>query len=531
MRTARCASKLTGVAPTACSGVQRSHRLRVLANTTAISSPRAQSLHYRLYSTEKSDSPSHTKDWVEYYSGSSQRSRPKPSEKNTGSNDPKIIFTDTKYAGTYLAGRGLIDKDKHIKLYQEFKPYTGIVKPGPTDIAGEPTEVHILYRETSPPEKILDGIRRLCFNPSYVVAKAHHNSTIMSTDLVGVQLGYVSHSLPHEAQPMLPAHKQWKISKGGRGLEKIFRFNNYDDAQAFLGAIPRLVRVKISKSTVVEHHPVYGISGRRVFVRWSTHEPSEGISSWDVNCAKQTDRLAGSCNVKDVLPEILEWTFETKWEKQSADDTTTPPVPPASSSEASAPTPTDKPQSSEGLMKIIDSLMTTTQGVIMAAEDSSKVNEKLSEAEKALRMLLVDIEAEKAAQQAKEEEKEKQVQEWLESKDAEASNEESPAAEAAHAEAPQAEVTEIEAAQEGAVQEEVVQEEVVFTEENQAEAGVVQEETVPTEEKQAEAAVVQGEAAQTQADQTEVNDTDKPVEVGSEEPDTAESKPEGDKKN
>ncbi|KAK6543315.1 hypothetical protein TWF694_000069 [Orbilia ellipsospora] len=512
MSTARCASKLTGVVPNLCSGVQRSPRPRILA--TAALRPRPQSLHSRLYSTNKSETPTHTRNWVEYYSGASEKSRPKPTEKNTGSDDPKIIFTDTKYAGTYLSGRGLIDKDKHIELYNEFKPHTGIVKPSPTDIAGESTEVHILYRDTSPPEKILDGIRRLCFNPSYVVAKAHHSNTVMSSDLVGVQLGHVSHILPHESQPMLPVHKQWKISKGGRGLEKIFRFNNYDDAQAFMNAIPRLVRVKISKSTVVEHHPVYGISGRRVFIRWSTHEPSEGISSWDVSCAKQTDRLAGSCNVKDVLPEILQWTFETRWEKKSTDTTTTPQASPPSPT--SSTTPSDKPQASAGLMKIIDSLMVTTQGVMIAAEDSSKVNEQLSEAEEALRQLLVDIETEKAVQQSKEEEKEKQVQEWLESKDSETPNEETSTAEAAQAEASHTEVTKIEAAQREAVSTEENNAEVTRTEDTNVEAINIE--------------VVQSEETQTDATQVEENDVNTPSDVGPEGSNSTEAKFEGEKK-
>ncbi|KAK6532263.1 hypothetical protein TWF281_006455 [Arthrobotrys megalospora] len=323
---------------------------------------------------------------------------------------PKLRFTDIKTGMKYHAGRSLVTGEEAKELYAGFKPYVGIVKPGPTDLPGAPTQVHILYRETtSPPERIIESIRRLCYNPSYIVTKEFGPHTVKSTDLLNVELGYSSHFLPNELKPMVMVHKAWRIAKGGRAIEKIFRFDNRDSAREFANGLQRLIKIKITKTSLVEHHPSFGIYGRRVFVRWGTEQPEAAISSWDIACAKQTDRWAGSCNVKDLLPEILDWKFETKFVDRSFQE-------PKSKSEPK-PNPDPVTDASDNLMNIIEGLMSTTKNLMQAAEEPSTVQNALEEASAALSETIERIKKETEENKVLQEAREVEVLKWLDSED------------------------------------------------------------------------------------------------------------------
>ncbi|EGX52275.1 hypothetical protein AOL_s00043g64 [Orbilia oligospora ATCC 24927] len=322
---------------------------------------------------------------------------------------PSLRFTDIKTGTKYHAGRSLVTGEEAKELYNEFKAHTAIVKPGPTDLPGKPTQVHILYREpTSPPERILESIRRLCFNPSYIVTKEFGPHAIKSTDLINVELGYCSHYLPHEMKPMVLVHKNWTISKGGRSLEKIFRFDNRTSARDFANGLQRLIKIKVTKTMLVEHHPAFGIYGRRVFVRWGTEQPHEAISSWDIACAKQTDRWAGACNVKDLLPEILDWTFDTKFVDKSNPEQTHQTQTQQSDPETNA---------SDNLMDIIEGLMATTKSLMQAAEEPSTVQSTLSMASEALSKTIEKISKEKEENKESAAAKEAEVLRWLNSEE------------------------------------------------------------------------------------------------------------------
>ncbi|KAF3199937.1 hypothetical protein TWF106_002867 [Orbilia oligospora] len=323
---------------------------------------------------------------------------------------PSLRFTDIKTGTKYHAGRSLVTGEEAKELYNEFKAHSAIVKPGPTDLPGKPTQVHILYREpTSPPERILESIRRLCFNPSYIVTKEFGPHAIKSTDLINVELGYCSHYLPHELKPMVLVHKNWTISKGGRSLEKIFRFDNRTSARDFANGLQRLIKIKVTKTMLVEHHPAFGIYGRRVFVRWGTEQPHEAISSWDIACAKQTDRWAGACNVKDLLPEILDWTFETKFvDKSNPEQIRQTQQPLQSDPETNA---------SDNLMDIIEGLMATTKSLMQAAEEPSTVQSTLSMASEALSKTIEKISKEKEENKELAAAKEAEVLQWLNSEE------------------------------------------------------------------------------------------------------------------
>ncbi|KAK6518445.1 hypothetical protein TWF506_005599 [Arthrobotrys conoides] len=319
---------------------------------------------------------------------------------------PPLRFTDIKTGMKYHAGRSLVTGEEAKALYGEFQAHTAIVKPGPTDLPGNPTQVHILYRNpTSPPERILESIRRLCFNPSYIVTKEFGPHAVKSTDLINVELGYCSHYLPHELKPMVLVHKNWKISKGGRSLEKIFRFDNRTSARDFANGLQRLIKIKVTKTQLVEHHPSFGIYGRRVLVRWGTEQPHEAISSWDIACAKQTDRWAGACNVKDLLPEILEWTFETKFVDRTEQ------------TQLQAPQSDPETNASDNLMDIIEGLMATTKSLMQAAEEPSTVQATLSMASEALSKTIEKISKERVENKEMEAAREEEVLRWLNSEE------------------------------------------------------------------------------------------------------------------
>ncbi|KAK6347793.1 hypothetical protein TWF718_005618 [Orbilia javanica] len=318
---------------------------------------------------------------------------------------PTLRFTDIRTGMKYFAGRTLVSGEEAKELYKEFRAHTGIVKPGPTDLPGKPTQVHILYRDPkSPPERVLESIRRLCFNPCYIVTREFGPHAVKSTDLINVELGYASHYLPHELKPMVLVHKNWKISKGGRSLEKIFRFDNRTTAKEFANGLQRLIKIKVTKNTLLEHHPVFGVYGRRVFVRWGTEQPHEAISSWDIACAKQTDRWAGACNVKDLLPEILDWTFETKFVDKGV-----------TTGASSLPLSDPETNASENLMDIIEGLMATTKSLMQSAEEPSTIQATLSMASESLSKTIEKIAREKVDNQALEAAREDEVLRWLDS--------------------------------------------------------------------------------------------------------------------
>ncbi|KAK6341686.1 hypothetical protein TWF696_008754 [Orbilia brochopaga] len=236
--------------------------------------------------------------------------RSRPPREDDGRRPPRN-FDSHPMGTTKLQHRQLIPPETAAELYREFKPHKAVITPGPTDPPGyEPQEVNILWRESSPPERMLASLARLCFSPSYRIAKAPGPDTVNSTDLIGMQLAFGTVMLPPEPRPMKRCHKEWKIGRGGVSLEKAFRFSDAGQALRFITGLQYLMKIKIGKRDYLEHHPDLGFSGRRVFVRWGTHEPRLGISSWDIYCAKRTDFWAVRCQVRDVVPETASWTLK-----------------------------------------------------------------------------------------------------------------------------------------------------------------------------------------------------------------------------
>ncbi|KAF3901945.1 hypothetical protein ABW21_db0209221 [Orbilia brochopaga] len=222
---------------------------------------------------------------------------------------PANSFSQIRPPGTTkLDRRQVIPPEDSAQLYSEFKPHKGVITPGPTDPPGhEPQEVKLLWRESSPPDRMLESLARLCYSPSYRIAKAPAPDTISSAELIGVQLAYGATQLPTTPRPMTRSYKEWKIGKGGASLEKAYRFPDAAQALRFANGLQFIMKIKIGKVDYLEHHADFAFCGRRVFVRWGTHEPQHGISSWDIYCAKRTDFWAIRCQVRDVKPETATW--------------------------------------------------------------------------------------------------------------------------------------------------------------------------------------------------------------------------------
>ncbi|EWC44762.1 hypothetical protein DRE_06540 [Drechslerella stenobrocha 248] len=326
--------------------------------------------------------------------------RDKPHFDGTGGgNTSEQSSRNVPWNAGMISKREVMSPEEARKVYQEFKSHKAVITPGPTDPPGyEPREVNILWRRTSPPERLATSISRLCYNPCYRVAKVPGPDCVNSADLVTVELGYASPALPLEPRPMHRLWKEWKISEGGAAIEKIFRFPNRAMALKFVGGLQYIMKIKISKRECLEHFPSIGIEGRRAFIRWGTHDPEPGISSFDIYCAKQTDRWAGTCGVKDALPEVTKWTFKVDVQKDTKTATKRPVEPILSDTDLSSEVP--KPLSTRLLPAIqalvqaknslqasgttanssVDTLEQVKKNVLQTAQDLIRTADELEQA-------------------------------------------------------------------------------------------------------------------------------------------------------
>lgn len=76
----------------------------------------------------------------------------------------------------------------------------------------------------------------------------------------------------------------WEVKEGK--LHKTFKF------ETFAQAIGWMVSVAI-QADKMDHHPDWTNAYNRVMVDLSTHDMDDAISSFDVNLARQMEKLAG----------------------------------------------------------------------------------------------------------------------------------------------------------------------------------------------------------------------------------------------
>ncbi|MBP9503214.1 MAG: 4a-hydroxytetrahydrobiopterin dehydratase [Candidatus Promineofilum sp.] len=76
----------------------------------------------------------------------------------------------------------------------------------------------------------------------------------------------------------------WEVKEGK--LHKTFKF------ETFAQAIGWMVSVAIHADKM-DHHPDWANAYNRVMVDLSTHDMDDAISSFDVNLARQMEKLAG----------------------------------------------------------------------------------------------------------------------------------------------------------------------------------------------------------------------------------------------
>ncbi|KAI9760625.1 MAG: hypothetical protein M1835_000141, partial [Candelina submexicana] len=80
--------------------------------------------------------------------------------------------------------------------------------------------------------------------------------------------------------------KSWTLTKDGKALEKTFQFPTFKDTWNYMETI--VIRARSER-----HHPEWANSFDRLFIRWTTHEPS-GLSVKDVRLAKYCDVIAAA---------------------------------------------------------------------------------------------------------------------------------------------------------------------------------------------------------------------------------------------
>ncbi len=91
---------------------------------------------------------------------------------------------------------------------------------------------------------------------------------------------------PAELADRLKALPEWSVAEGGASICRAFRFDRYMDGIAFVNRLAELAESR-------DHHPDLSVGWCRVTVRWSTHDIG-GVSGRDVECAAQTELLAGA---------------------------------------------------------------------------------------------------------------------------------------------------------------------------------------------------------------------------------------------
>ncbi|MDB2391284.1 4a-hydroxytetrahydrobiopterin dehydratase [Alphaproteobacteria bacterium] len=82
----------------------------------------------------------------------------------------------------------------------------------------------------------------------------------------------------------------WHISDDGIGLEKAFRFSDFNAAFGFM------TRVALAADKA-DHHPEWSNVYNKVHLRWTTHSEG-GISTLDVKLATMCNAFANSVSLK-----------------------------------------------------------------------------------------------------------------------------------------------------------------------------------------------------------------------------------------
>ncbi|KAI9700636.1 MAG: hypothetical protein M1836_002003 [Candelina mexicana] len=80
--------------------------------------------------------------------------------------------------------------------------------------------------------------------------------------------------------------KSWILTQDGKALEKSFQFPSFKDTWDYMETI--VIRARSER-----HHPEWANSFDKLFIRWTTHEPS-GLSVKDVRLAKYCDVIAAA---------------------------------------------------------------------------------------------------------------------------------------------------------------------------------------------------------------------------------------------
>ena len=86
-----------------------------------------------------------------------------------------------------------------------------------------------------------------------------------------------------EAERLLAAIPEWKLTAAGAAIERTFRFKNYYETIAFVNALAFIAHRE-------DHHPDLEVGYNRCTVRFSTHSV-KGLSENDFICAARIDAL------------------------------------------------------------------------------------------------------------------------------------------------------------------------------------------------------------------------------------------------
>ncbi len=89
---------------------------------------------------------------------------------------------------------------------------------------------------------------------------------------------------PAEIKTALKKLPQWKLTKGGRAIERAFQFKNFSEAFAFMTR-------SAMKAEKMDHHPEWANVYNKVVVTLNTHDAG-GLTALDFELAKSMDGYA-----------------------------------------------------------------------------------------------------------------------------------------------------------------------------------------------------------------------------------------------
>lgn len=86
-----------------------------------------------------------------------------------------------------------------------------------------------------------------------------------------------------ECDTLLAAHPHWSIARGGKAIERSFKFANFSQAWGFMNRVALLAEAH-------DHHPEWFNVYNRVEITLTTHD-ADGLSERDAMMAAAIDAL------------------------------------------------------------------------------------------------------------------------------------------------------------------------------------------------------------------------------------------------